>query len=567
MRIISFYLSMMSGYRLAVILFFTILAGVSNAILLISVNAFLRDGENLTPLAIQFGVALVVYVLANKIFASMMVRDTIKILYEVRIRILNKVINARFIKFERMGNEEIISCLLQDVGVIGNAATPLIHAVSATFTLLVCLAYIFTLTAGGFLFLFVSIAVGGGIYRWQSKQAQWMWEKARRDYERFINFLNDLLLGYKELKTNREKRDDFYTNHLIDTLANMRKYRVRGGEKFVNAHIVSDLFIFLILGLMVFFLADFLGVAAGNRVSFVVAILYMLGPVVSIANTFGTVADTNIAVKRIDALLEKLTEIDDTYTPTSAQHGETTTTTVRPPQWDTLNIHQLTFQHGVETHEKFCIGPIDLEIERGEIIFISGGNGSGKTTLIKLLVGLYQPHIGGIEFRQHGTPVITNAHHDTYLRMFAPVFFDFHLFERLYGLPETIGEATAGHFIAKMKLEQKVAVVDNRFSTRNLSFGQQKRLALLTSYFDNKPVFILDEFAAEQDPEFKRYFYQELLPELKREGKTIIAITHDDRYYDCCDRLFKMENGLLSEVAREFAAATGGELANQRQAV
>ena len=62
---------------------------------------------------------------------------------------------------------------------------------------------------------------------------------------------------------------------------------------------------------------------------------------------------------------------------------------------------------------------------------------------------------------------------------------------------------------------------------------------------DDKPFVLLDEWAAEQDPEFRRYFYDELLPRLKKQGKGVIVITHDDRYFEQADKMIKLERGIL----------------------
>jgi len=73
-----------------------------------------------------------------------------------------------------------------------------------------------------------------------------------------------------------------------------------------------------------------------------------------------------------------------------------------------------------------------------------------------------------------------------------------------------------------------------------------KGLALLTCYLEDRPIYFLDEWAADQDPKFKEVFYYSLSPELKSRGKTVIAISHDDRYYGVADRVLTLESGCLS---------------------
>ena len=100
--------------------------------------------------------------------------------------------------------------------------------------------------------------------------------------------------------------------------------------------------------------------------------------------------------------------------------------------------------------------------------------------------------------------------------------------------------------LAKLHLQNKVKVQDGAFTTLTLSQGQRKRLALVVAYLENRPFLVFDEWAADQDPVFKEIFYHELLPELRAMGKTILVISHDDRYFHLADRLIRMENGRLT---------------------
>ena len=88
-----------------------------------------------------------------------------------------------------------------------------------------------------------------------------------------------------------------------------------------------------------------------------------------------------------------------------------------------------------------------------------------------------------------------------------------------------------------------MSYADGRFSTLDLSTGQRKRLAMVAALLDDKPIYIFDEWAADQDPGFRRYFYEGLLGELKARGKTVLAVTHDDRYFGVADRVVKRGEG------------------------
>jgi putative ATP-binding cassette transporter len=209
--------------------------------------------------------------------------------------------------------------------------------------------------------------------------------------------------------------------------------------------------------------------------------------------------------------------------------------------WDRLELKGVTHAYrGEGEGENFILGPLDLTVRSGELIFIVGGNGSGKTTLAKLLVGLYVPEAGEIVL--DGSPVKAD-NLEIYRSHFSMVFSDFHLFESLLGMEDAALDGKSLEYLIQLRLDQKVAVRDGRFSTTKLSQGQRKRLALLTAYLEGRPIYVFDEWAADQEPAFKHLFYRRLLLDLKVAGKTVFVITHDDRYFDVADRIIKLEYG------------------------
>ncbi|MDQ3281408.1 MAG: ATP-binding cassette domain-containing protein, partial [Acidobacteriota bacterium] len=191
-------------------------------------------------------------------------------------------------------------------------------------------------------------------------------------------------------------------------------------------------------------------------------------------------------------------------------------------------------------------GPISLSFQRGELLFIVGGNGSGKSTLLKLLTSLYYPHSG--ELRLDGAALHRETYAD-YRSLFSPIFGDYYLFEVLYGL-RPVDEMRVRTLLRRLEIADKTTVANDRFSTTDLSTGQRKRIALLINYLEDRPIQVFDEWAADQDPQFRRFFYEVLLAELKAAGKTVIAATHDDRYFHVADRVLRMENGHVEEMPR-----------------
>jgi ABC-type siderophore export system fused ATPase/permease subunit len=185
-------------------------------------------------------------------------------------------------------------------------------------------------------------------------------------------------------------------------------------------------------------------------------------------------------------------------------------------------------------------------------VFLVGGNGSGKSTALKLISGLYRPDSGGI--RVDGVEV-TDLTLQAYREMFTCIFTDFHLFERLYGLEHVDADQVA-MLLRHMGLEEKVTFADGRFSTQDLSTGQRKRLAMVVALLEQRDIYLFDEWAADQDSWYRDVFYKVLLPALKRTGKTVIAVTHDDRYWGTADRCITLDAG---EIVPSSALLLAGE--------
>ena len=106
------------------------------------------------------------------------------------------------------------------------------------------------------------------------------------------------------------------------------------------------------------------------------------------------------------------------------------------------------------------------------------------------------------------------------------------------------------------EMKEKVEMTDQGFTTTDLSTGQRKRLAIIAAILEEKPILVLDEWAADQDPYFRKKFYTELLPLIKDMGHSIIAVTHDDKYYSYADKLYKMEYGRLKNVTSDVKPET-----------
>jgi putative ATP-binding cassette transporter len=325
-------------------------------------------------------------------------------------------------------------------------------------------------------------------------------------------------------------------------------------------------FIFVLaMGFILFFLPNIMTVPPTTMSSYIVIFTYLMLPLEKLVAKLPTFTQANVALQKMDELGLSLSAYADQHrSPRSASAINSAPTITTEPatdpatnssaidrHWQRLELRHVSHTyHSDSDDHPFTLGPIDLTFTPGEIIFIVGGNGSGKSTLAKLITGLYTPDHGEILINQR---VISDADRDWYRQHFAAIFADFYLFERLLGLDRPDLDRLAQDYIAKLQLDRKVQVQDGQLSTTSLSQGQRKRLALLTAFLEDRPIYLFDEWAADQDPNFKDLFYREVLPDLKRLGKTTIAITHDDRYFDLADRVITIEYGQITSDRRSGA--------------
>jgi putative ATP-binding cassette transporter len=277
-----------------------------------------------------------------------------------------------------------------------------------------------------------------------------------------------------------------------------------------------------------------LHIKSSETISFVFTLLYLLGSIETIMVLLPQLARAKIASNHLLELKSKLQKAVS-YNPVSVRN-------LLKEDFEQITVNDLEFHYG-EDDRAFGIGPVNLNIQKGDTIFIYGGNGSGKTTFVHTVLGLNVP-TGG-EIRCNGT-LIDEEHYPDYRALFAVVFSDFYLFNEVLGV-DNVDMDKWNYYIQLFELDGIVTMDGKTFSTTNLSTGQRKRLALISALLEEKPVLVIDEWAADQDPYFRKKFYTEIIPLLKDEGITVIAITHDDKYYQCADKLYKMDYGKLIE--------------------
>ncbi|MGB3468121.1 MAG: cyclic peptide export ABC transporter, partial [Cyclobacteriaceae bacterium] len=338
--------------------------------------------------------------------------------------------------------------------------------------------------------------------------------------------------GFKEISLQKNRKLE-YKNDVADSAYEFREKVSIADIRFVDAFLVGESLLVILLGAVAFGMSEiFPSIEFYTVMSFVVILLYLIGPINVILSSVPSLVQLKVSWKRVNKFIDEI--------PATLELDTTKTHTQKVVE--NFQVRDLTFQYKSNNSDRiFGIGPIDMEVKKGEVLFIIGGNGSGKTTLAKLLVGLYEADHGSISI--DGKVVDAENLGEYYSTVFSPTY----LFKKLYNIDTENKKQEIDKYLNLLDLQEKVSIKNNEFSTLDLSGGQRKRLALLQCYLEDSPIYMFDEWAADQDPEYRKFFYRTLLPEMKKEGKIVIAITHDDHYFDVADKVLKMENGKLIE--------------------
>jgi putative ATP-binding cassette transporter len=516
-------------------LMFGIISGISSIVLLYVANSILH-ATSVTGYEIQYfvGVLLILTIsgLASNIFMLRLGQNS---MFKMRMLISRQILATPFQKLEEIGSSQIYTMLTGDIQSIANVAQALPAFAVSVATLIGGLAYLGWLSPAILLVTIIFVVIGVAIYQVLAKNAFRHLEKARIINDTLFNHFRAITFGAKELKLNRLRREAFIKNELESTGIAYQEYYTRGLTRFAFASQWGQLLFFIVIGLLIFIRPTSAEFDNTILVGSVLTVIYLMSPLGVILNEIPLFAMASVAVKKIDSLQLNLAT-------------NSTTVASLPPvasekQFTAIKLEGVTYSYTCESIDKFKLGPVDLVLRPYEIVFLIGGNGSGKSTLLKMLTGLYMPETGSV--RVNEKVLVTEDDREEHRQLFSVVFADFHLFETLPHENIRNAEELLIKYLELLELNEKVSVIEGRFSTILLSQGQRKRLALLCAYLEDRPIYVFDEWAADQDPLFKEIFYSQILPDLKQRGKAILLATHDDRYFHLADRIVKLESGML----------------------
>ncbi|WP_018694099.1 cyclic peptide export ABC transporter [Algicola sagamiensis] len=536
MDLIRFFISS-SQIPKSKLVFHSLLAGITNVLVLALLNSAAQNASNKTAeviLFVLFTINVIIFVLSQKFIWRTSIQEIEHLVHTIRLRLIHKIAGCQLEKIERTGKSELYAAINQHAYTITLSAMPVIISIQSAILIMFTLIYIMTLSLVAFVLTvcFLTAAVYFAVQR--SRRAKVRLDVAIHKEKGAYATINDLLEGFKEVKLHDDRQQDL--TEFIDYLSEGAKdSRTTANQQMALNYISTQTSFYLMIAFMIF-LIPIIGpdTFPEDVIKVTTAAIFIIGPINSIISILPSFTNAQASlhfIQRVDNLLEK------------SQEGDIGHNVVLPP-FEKLTLKDVCyFYQGQDEDPGFQVGPVNLEIKANEIVFFTGGNGSGKTTLLKSLVGLYQIKSGVIEY--NGSPIRSDQLR-AFRNQFTGIFSDYHLFKRFYGLGN-VDPDEAKELLDLLQLEQKTSISEDEFITQNLSTGQRKRLALVVAILEKRPVLILDEWAADQDPTFRAIFYQKILPKLKAQGRTIIAITHDEKYFDCSDQRFHLVEGKISQ--------------------
>ena len=530
------------------------LGGLATTWLLATINAALNAPEGLTvPLLFRFAGLCVLSVVGGAVAGIGNSFVGQKIVAALRKDISARILRAPIATIEQRRPHRLLAILAGDIDTI-SAFTSSFSGYAVAFVVTISgLAYLFYLSPVVFMFATAAAGLGVAINVYSKRSLIRDFENVRNAHDDLQKQYRAITDGAKELRINRTRRAHVHGLSLSNAVDRIANLRTRAMRQFWIVDAATAMIFFALIGLLLV-TQSLVGIDASVISSAMLVLLYIKGPINQLVGALPMFGQAEVALRRIAALTEDFADtelkLDD-----ALEYGKSPVRSIE------LRDASYVFPPAEPGDDGFALGPINLTIEAGETLFIIGENGSGKTTLIKLLLGLYHPTSGALLF--NGEPV-RDTELDAYRQHFSAVFSDYFLFEGLLA-DDATSTTKAVEYLERMEIAHKVAIKDNGFSTIDLSTGQRKRLALIHAYIEQRPIVMLDEWAADQDPAFRRIYYTELLPELKAQGKTLIIVSHDDRYFEAADRVIRLECGKVTEdkrLTRPIGIATAAQVSS-----
>ncbi len=553
-----------------------LVSGVANTYLLTLIGSVLSPETHHGTTWQRFAITGSVALASSMLSQLLLIRLTQDAIYQLRAQLSSRVVSAPLEQLERLGVHRLLATLTEDVRSLSLAVTALPNICVDAVTIVGC--FVVLALVSGPIFAVMATGTALSILGVEAflRRVRRLYRESRENEDALLRSFQSVLVGVKELKLHRGRRQDFMDRHLLGAAGDLRDQNVAAGSRFSLAHGYGRVLQLLTMAAVLFVLARALELPREVMVTYILVTIFLAMPMQSFMQRIPDLLHGDVALAKIRAMnLSMQTNNDEQQLPytdrpsvTDARleltnlsytyEAELAPALARgpglgpPPGGPRLlgratkrTAGRLPPPHpptGGDGGKGFHLGPLDLVFEPGSITFIVGGNGSGKSTLAKLITGLYAPETGFVTINGEK---IGHENIEWFRQNCSAVFTDFHLFEDYLGFDRPGIDDEVRRYLTELQLDHKVSVHDGRLSTIALSAGQRKRLALLTALLEDRPIYLFDEWAADQEPRFRDVFYTEILTGLARRGKTVIVITHDDRYFHCADQIVKLDFGQL----------------------
>lgn len=541
MEIIGFLLKS-AGRRVVAISFIGLISGLSSAGLLALINSGLHDQSmHAGLLAAGFVLLVAGKVLSGALSQQMLFNFSHQTTLQLSLDLSRDLVRSSVRQVEKIGSAKITAVLLDDVQVLAAALQSAPTLIVNIAVLAGCSVYLVWLSWQAFVTLAILASLGVLLYRSMLRRTQGFLETVRKKRDALFCHFRTLTEGIKELRINRLRREDLVERQIVDTVDDLDVAGRTAIRIYVWTDSLTQLVFYTLLGSLLFIVPALAQLPISALTGYVFTSIYVMGPIWALIYTVPTLQRGQIAFNRIETFKQSLQIEPEAPVPARSVS-----------RFKTLEMRNVAYSFNTDENTGkptgFVLGPVNFDLAPGELVFIIGGNGSGKSTLVKLLCGLYSPVSGDVYI---DGKLVTEETRDAYRQYFSVVFSDFYLFDSVLGLSDPQQEKKAREYLRLLQLDKKVTIDDGKFSTIALSQGQRRRLALLTTYLEDRPIYIFDEWAADQDPAYKEVFYKSLLPDLRSKGKAVVVITHDDRYFGYGDRVIRLDYGKISNVTED----------------
>jgi putative ATP-binding cassette transporter len=523
--------------------FVSAMGGVSTTAIIGSINAGAQAADsgdiNLWAAGV-FVIALLLFIQTQHYILITTTAEIGAIIHKLRLRLLDYVRRSELLPLETIGRAEIVSAITGDTAILTQASNMLAFAAQGALLIILVISYVAYLSFVAFVLSVIIVGIGAVVFHSKTKQHAIEMRQATQWENRLYDRLSDVLDGFKEVRLNRA-RSDALLEHLVEVSRNAANIKIRTQSETFRRMVLLQTSMFALLGAVAFIVPLFSeAMTPGTVTKAVTALVFIVGACTGLVQSIPIIAAANTAADRLVELEQKLAGIASLSDGIPAAPAKAFTK---------IEMRDVKFHYpGKSADTVFKVGPFNFTLNSGDLVILTGGNGSGKSTFMKLLAGFYRPAEG--ELLLDGSPV-EGDRYEYYRSLITAIFPDFHLFQRLYGIDDP-NPAELTELLTQFKLHEKTRLTHGEFQTTDLSSGQRRRLALIVAQLEKRPLLLLDEWAADQDPEFRRKFYFEFLPAMHRAGVTIVAISHDDRYIDEMDvpmRLLRMDEGRFTELS------------------